>query len=86
MTPVQAPRWTRLLVRIGIGRARRTFLGWLDGPHLRDQWRRSKQIRAFEGLRALDAEICASMNYQGCCDMHDPATGSVSDPQRRNGE
>ena len=31
--------WTRLLVKLGVGRARRAFYRWLDGPHLRDRWR-----------------------------------------------
>lgn len=27
---------------------------------------------SFEKLRKLDEEICASMDYQGCCDVHGP--------------
>lgn len=35
---------------------------------------REKQARAFEQLRALEEVICATSNYDNCCDMHGPTT------------
>ena len=78
--------WTRLLVRLGVGRLRRAFHRFLDGPHLRDRWRttRDDQRRAFDDLRAFDEEVCASMEYEDCCDMHAPHPSQATNHTNRS--